>query len=64
MVLGWVIVLNVDATIGGVTSAVGDVLAVPYFVRVKAWDVVIMIALLHTVTVHKVAQGLFLFGGF
>ena len=59
VVLGWFVVLNVSSTIGGAMSALGDCLAVPYFIRTRAWDVVIMIGILHVVTVHKLAQGLF-----
>ena len=59
VILGWAVVLNVSATIGGAMSAFGDSLAIPFFVRTKAWDVVIMICVLHIVTIHKLAQGLF-----
>ena len=59
VILGWAVVLNVSASIGGAMSAFGDSLAIPFFVRTKAWDVVIMICVLHIVTVHKLAQGLF-----
>ena len=59
VVLGWFVVLNMSATIGGAMSALGDCLAIPFFIRTKAWDVVIMICVLHIVTVHKLAQGLF-----
>ena len=59
VILGWAVVLNMSTTIGGAMSAFGDSLAIPFFVRTKAWDVVIMICVLHIVTVHKLAQGLF-----
>lgn len=57
VVVGWFVVLNVDALAGGAMSAIGDLLAVPYFVRTRAWDVVLMFCVLHSVTVHKVVQG-------
>lgn len=63
IVVGWFVVLNTSVTIGSLVSLTGDCLAVPYFVRTRAWDVVIMIALLHSVTVHKVAQALFTWAG-
>ena len=58
VILGWAVVLNVSATVGGAMSAFGDSLAIPFFVRSKAWDVVIMICVLHVVTIHKLTQGL------
>ena len=39
-------------------SGLGDLLAVPYFIRAKAWDVVVMFVLLHSFTIHRLAQGL------
>ena len=59
VILGWFVVLNLSVTIGGTMSALGDCLAIPFFVRTKAWDVVVMICVLHIVTMHKLAQGLF-----
>ena len=58
VIVGWTIVLNTSATIGAATSAAGDTLALPYFMRTRAWDVVAMIAVLHSVTLAKLAQGL------
>ena len=63
IVVGWFVVLNTSVTIGSLISLTGDCLAIPYFVRTKAWDVVAMIGLLHSVTVHKVAQALFTWAG-
>ena len=57
VIVGWFVVLNVSATIGGALSLVGDCLALPFFARTRAWDVVVMIVVLHVVTVHKLAQG-------
>ena len=59
VILGWFVVLNLSVTMGGTMSALGDCLAIPFFVRTKAWDVVIMICVLHIVTMHKLSQGLF-----
>lgn len=59
VVTGWFVVLYVNVYIGGALSVLGDALAIPYFMRTKAWDVIAMFALLHSVTIHKLAQGLF-----
>ena len=59
VILGWFVVLNVSVSIGGAMSALGDCMAIPFFVRTKAWDVVVMVCVLHVVTISKLAQGLF-----
>ena len=59
VVLGWFVIMNEYVLIGGAISVLGDCLAIPYFKRTKAWDVIIMIGLLHSVTLHKLAQYLF-----
>ena len=57
VIAGWFVVLNASTTIGGALSLVGDCLALPWAARVRAWDVVIMIVILHLVTIQKLAQG-------
>jgi len=57
VIVGWFVVMNVSVSIGGLLSLIGDCLAIPFFARTRAWDVVIMIVILHTVTIQKLAQG-------
>ena len=59
VIVGWFVIVHIDVTIGAALSLFGDCLALPYFMRTRAWDVVVMIVFLHSVTVHKLAQGLF-----
>ena len=59
VILGWWLIVYIDITVGATLSLFGDALAVPYFIRTKAYDVVVMIAVLHSVTVAKLSQGLF-----
>lgn len=54
VILGYFIVLHVSTTIGVVFHIVGDGLAVPYFIRTKSWDVVIMIGFLEVISFSKV----------
>ena len=57
VIVGWIVVMNISVSIGGLLSLIGDGLALPFFARTRAWDVVIMIVILHTVTIQKLAQG-------
>ena len=54
VILGYFIVLHVSTTIGVIFHIVGDGLAVPYFIRTKSWDVVVMIGFLEIISFSKV----------
>lgn len=54
VILGYFIVLHVNTALGVVFHIVGDGLAVPYFIRTKSWDVVIMIGFLEVISFSKV----------
>lgn len=54
VILGYFIVLHVSTTIGVIFHIVGDGLAVPYFIRTKSWDVVVMIGFLEVISFSKV----------
>ncbi len=53
VILGYFIVLHVNTTIGVIFHIVGDGLAVPYFIRTKSWDVVVMIGFLEIISFSK-----------
>ena len=62
VIIGWYVIVYIDVPVGAALSLSGDLLAVPYFLRTRALDVVVMICVLHSVTIHKLAQGLFTSG--
>ena len=64
VVIGWGMIVHTHTSVGVGLSLIGDVIAVPYFTRTRAWDVVAMIAALHSMTVYKLSQGLFTSAGF
>ena len=39
-------ILHINTTLGVVMQMVGDSISIPYFVRTKSWDVVIMVTFL------------------
>ena len=51
VILAYFVILHVNATTGAVMNLVGDSVSLPYFIRTKSWDVVIMIAFLLTISV-------------
>ena len=56
VVAGYFVVLNVNVTAGVVTNLTADVLSLPFFIRTKAWDVVVMISFLAFVSISKLLQ--------
>ena len=59
VVVAYGVIVYIDVMVGVGLSLTGDLLALPYFIRTKAWDVVVMIGFLSIVSVGKLAQGLF-----
>ena len=53
VVLSYVMLVHIDTIIGVRLQLLGDSLAIPYFIRTKAWDVVAMIGVLSFVSVSK-----------
>tara|TARA_R100000030_G_scaffold51874_1_gene39033 strand:+ start:606 stop:797 length:192 start_codon:yes stop_codon:yes gene_type:complete len=51
VILAYFVILHVNATTGAVMNLIGDSVSLPYFIRTKSWDVVIMIAFLLTISV-------------
>ena len=45
--------LHVNVVVGVITHFVADLISVPYFIRTKSWDVVIMLMFLLTISVSK-----------
>ena len=56
VVLGWFLTLHVSVTMGAIIMTSGDLMAVPWFIKSKAWDAVVMISFLSAVTIHKLAH--------
>ncbi len=46
VILAYFVILHVNTTIGVGMNMVGDSISLPYFIRTKSWDVVIMISFL------------------
>ena len=53
VVLSYVMLVHIDTIIGVRLQLLGDGLAIPYFIRTRAWDVVAMIGVLSFVSVSK-----------
>ena len=55
VVVSYIALVHIDTVLGVRLQLLGDGLAVPFFIRVKAWDVVVMIGVLSFVSISKLA---------
>ena len=53
VVFAYYVIVYIDVTVGVSLSLTGDCLALPFFIRTRAWDVVLMIGVLSTVSISK-----------
>ena len=53
VIIAFFIILHVDSVLGAGIHLVADAISVPYFIRVRAYDVVVMIGFLTTISVSK-----------
>ena len=53
VVSAYFVILHVSAGLGAGIQLIGDAVTVPYFIRTKSWDVVIMLAFLLVISLSK-----------
>lgn len=58
VVFAYFYIVYIDVTVGVALSLTGDLLALPFFVRTCAWDVVGMISVLSFVSISKLSSSL------
>ena len=56
VIVGWVLINYTYTTEGVLLTLLGDFLAIPWLIRLKSWDMAIMIGVMHGVTIHKLAH--------
>ena len=58
IVTAYFIVLHVSATVGALMHLFANVISIPFFIRTKAHDVVIMLTFLIIISLTKLSGGL------
>ena len=58
IVTAYFIVLHVSATVGAVMHLIANVISIPFFIRTKAHDVVIMLTFLIIISLTKLSGGI------
>ena len=57
IITAYFVILYVDTLLGVGMNLVGDMISVPYFIRTKSWDVVVMIFFLSIISTSKLVVG-------
>ena len=57
IVTAYFIVLHVSATIGSLMYLVANAISLPFFIRTKGWDVVVMLSFLMLISMSKLLGG-------
>jgi hypothetical protein len=57
IVTAYFIVLHVSATLGAAMHLIANVISIPFFIRTKAHDVVIMLSFLILISLTKLTSG-------
>ena len=57
IVTAYFIVLHVSATVGALMHLIANVISIPFFIRTKAHDVVIMLTFLIIISLTKLTSG-------
>ena len=53
VISAYFVVLHVNLTIGVVMNVIADTISIPYFVKTKSWDIVIMLGFLLAISFSK-----------
>jgi hypothetical protein len=56
VIAAYFIVLHVNLLLGVVIHFIADLISIPYFVRTKSWDVVIMLTFLLAISLSKLVS--------
>ena len=56
VVTAYFVVLHVSVTLGVVMHFIADAISIPFFIRTKSWDVVIMLGFLLAISSTKLVQ--------
>ena len=53
VVLSYFIILHVSPTVGVIGNIIGDSITLPYFIQVRAWDVIMMVAVMNIISLSR-----------
>ena len=58
VILGQFFIVHTSVGLGVGTHLVADIISMPFFIRTRAWDVVVMLSVLSVISMSKFIPGL------
>ena len=53
VIVAYFTILHLNVLVGVIINFIADLISIPYFVKTKAWDVVIMLSFLLSISISK-----------
>ena len=53
VIISYFVILHISATLGAIMMFIADAISVPYFIRTRSWDVVLMLSFLLCISFSK-----------
>ncbi len=53
VIISYFVILHISTTLGAIMMFIADAISVPYFIRTKSWDVVVMLSFLLCISFSK-----------
>lgn len=57
VVIGYITLTHINVYVGVLIHFLSDCISVPYFIRTKSWDIVVMITILTAASVSRLSMG-------
>jgi len=55
VIVAYFVILHVNVLAGVIINLIADSISIPYFVRTKSWDVVMMLSFLLAISISKLS---------
>lgn len=53
VIISYFVILHISTTLGAIMMFIADAISVPYFIRTRSWDVVVMLSFLLCISFSK-----------
>jgi len=53
VIVAYFTILHINVLVGVIINFIADLISIPFFVKTKAWDVVVMLSFLLTISISK-----------
>jgi len=55
VVIGYFTLLHIHSTTGIILHLTGDIISIPFFIKTRCWDIIVLVILLSSTSISKLA---------